>query len=83
MTVGMTVWLWFFFLTYTYHLKPIMMRVIVINTGINIDYAAASSVDDDAGVSFVIFAKSVPSILMWDIPLCIESSLAINLVPLS
>jgi hypothetical protein len=41
-----------------------MMRVIVINTGINIDYAAASSVDDDAGVSFVIFAKSVPSILM-------------------
>jgi hypothetical protein len=26
---------------------------------------------------------SVPSILMWDIPLWIESNLSINLVPLS
>jgi len=29
-----------------------MMAVIVINIGITIDYAAASSVGDDAGVSF-------------------------------
>jgi hypothetical protein len=42
-----------------------MMRVIVINIGITIDYAAASSIgDDNAGVSFVVFAMSVPSILM-------------------
>jgi len=42
-----------------------MMRVIVINRGITIDYAAAGSVgDDNAGVSFVIFAMSVLSILM-------------------
>jgi len=60
-----------------------MMRVIVINIGITIDYAAAGSVGDDAGVSFVIFATSFLSILMRDIPLCIESSLSINLVPLS
>jgi hypothetical protein len=41
-----------------------MMRVIVINIGITNDYAAASSIGDDACVSFVIFAMSVPSILM-------------------
>jgi hypothetical protein len=40
------------------------MRVIVINIGITIDYAAVSSVDDDAGASFVIFAMSCVSILM-------------------
>lgn len=62
-----------------------MMGVIVINIGITIDYAAAAagSVRDDAGVSFVIFGTSFLSILMWDIPLCIESSRSINLVPLS
>ena len=57
--------------------------MIVINIGITIDYAAVSSVDDDAGASFVIFAMSCVSILMWDIPLCNESSLSINLVQLS
>jgi hypothetical protein len=59
------------------------MTVTVINMEITIDYDAAASVGDDVDVSFVIFAKSVPSILMCDIPLCIESSLSINLVPLS
>lgn len=53
-----------FFFTYTCHLKPIMMRMIVINIGITIGYAAAGSVGDDAGISFVIFAMSVLSILM-------------------
>jgi hypothetical protein len=42
-----------------------MMRVIVINIGITIDDDAAGSIgDENAGVSFVIFAMSVPSILM-------------------
>jgi len=41
-----------------------MMRVIVINIGITIGYAAVISVGDDAGVNFVIFAMSVLSILM-------------------
>jgi hypothetical protein len=43
-----------------------MMGVIVINIGITIDYAAAAagSVRDDAGVSFVIFGTSFLSILM-------------------
>lgn len=71
------------FFKYTYHLKPIAMTVTVINIGITIDYAAAGSAGDDAGVSFVIFTMSVLSILMWDIPLCTESSMSINLVPLS
>jgi len=41
-----------------------MMRVRVINIGITIGYAAACSLGDNAGVSFVIFAMLVPSILM-------------------
>ena len=81
MTIGMTVLLCFF--TYIYHLKPIMMRGIVINIRVTIDDAAAGSVGDDAGVSFVIFAMSVPSILMCGTSLCIELILSINLVPLS
>ena len=40
------------------------MRVIVINIGMTIDYVAVGSVGDDAGVTFVISAMSVPSILM-------------------
>lgn len=56
----------------------------MINIRITIDDAAAAgSVGDEAGVSFVIFPMSVLSILMCDASLCIELILSINLVPLS